>query len=201
MAAPYDGAPPPQAPAAAPVAVVSPQFCAPYAVPLTVVKKAISLSGGDFVVTDANGAEMLRVKGAVFSIHDRRVLRDAAGQPLVSMREKVFSMHNRWEVFRGGQHQRKRSALHSEESFSVPAEDRSGCLPGREHRAASLRLQDQGQLLREIMRLLPRQLRHHDRSNQPQVHGLERGAREGHLRCHRVPPCRLRVHRGSCCDP
>ncbi|CAL5089470.1 unnamed protein product [Urochloa decumbens] len=97
MAAPYGA--PPQAPA--PVAVVSPQFCAPYAVPLTVVKKAISLSGGDFVVTDANGAEMLRVKGAVFSMHDRRVLRDAAGRPLVSMREKVFSMHNRWEVFRG----------------------------------------------------------------------------------------------------
>jgi hypothetical protein len=91
MAAPYydDGAPAAQAPAPAPVAVVSPQFCAPYAVPLTVVKKAISLSGGDFVVTDANGAEMLRVKGAVFSVHDRRVLHDAAGQPLVSMREKV----------------------------------------------------------------------------------------------------------------
>ncbi|CAN6197338.1 unnamed protein product [Urochloa humidicola] len=99
MAAPYGGAPPLQAPA--PVAVVSPQFCAPYAVPLTVVKKAISLSGGDFVVTDANGAEMLRVKGTVFSMHDRCVLRDAAGRPLVSMREKVFSMHNRWEVFIG----------------------------------------------------------------------------------------------------
>ncbi|RCV10157.1 hypothetical protein SEVIR_2G092600v4 [Setaria viridis] len=100
MAAPYNDGAPAQAPT--PVAVVSPpQFCAPYAVPLTVVKKAISLSGGDFVVTDANGAEMLRVKGAVFSVHDRRVLHDAAGQPLVSMREKVFSMHNRWEVFRG----------------------------------------------------------------------------------------------------
>ncbi|CAN6180463.1 unnamed protein product [Urochloa humidicola] len=96
MAGPY-GAPlmPP------PVAVVSPQFCAPYTVPLTVTKKAMSLSGGDFVVTDANGAEMLRVRGAVFSVHDRRVLHDAAGQPLVSMRQKVFSMHNRWEVFRG----------------------------------------------------------------------------------------------------
>lgn len=88
MAAPYNDRAPAQAPT--PVAVVSPpQFCAPYAVPLTVVKKAISLSGGDFVVTDANGAEMLRVKGAVFSVHDRRVLHDAAGQPLVSMREKV----------------------------------------------------------------------------------------------------------------
>ncbi|CAL5079352.1 unnamed protein product [Urochloa decumbens] len=100
MAAPY-GAPLMPAPAPAPVAVVSPQFCAPYAVPMTVTKKAMSLSRGDFVVTDANGAEMLRVRGAVFSMHDRRVLHDAVGRPLVSMREKVFSMHNRWEVFRG----------------------------------------------------------------------------------------------------
>lgn len=53
MAAPYYGGPPA---APAPVAVVSPQFCAPYVVPLTVTKKAISLSDGDFTVTDANGA-------------------------------------------------------------------------------------------------------------------------------------------------
>ncbi|NP_001143025.1 Protein LURP-one-related 15-like [Zea mays] len=98
MAAPYYGGPPA---APAPVAVVSPQFCAPYVVPLTVTKKAISLSDGDFTVTDANGATVLQVKGAVFSIRHRRVLLDAAGQPILTMLEKVFSMHNRWEVFRG----------------------------------------------------------------------------------------------------
>lgn len=94
MAAP-SGAPP------APLPVVGPQFCAPYVVPLTVTKKAISLSDGDFTVTDGNGAVVLRVKGALFSIRHRRVLLDAAGQPLLSMQEKVFSMHHRWEVFRG----------------------------------------------------------------------------------------------------
>ena len=93
MAAPYDGAPPPQAPAAAPVAVVSPQFCAPYVVPLTVTKKAISLSDGDFTVTDANGAVVLRVKGAIFSVRHRRVLLDAAGQPILSMQEKVMNIN------------------------------------------------------------------------------------------------------------
>jgi len=98
-AVPYGAHPPHQAPA--PLAVVSPLFCAPYAVPLTVTNKAISRSGRDFVVTDGNGAEMLRVNGAVFSVHDHRVLLDAAGQPLLSMREKVFTMHNRWQVFRG----------------------------------------------------------------------------------------------------
>ncbi|CAN6197337.1 unnamed protein product [Urochloa humidicola] len=105
MAAPYGSAsPPPPAAGAAPagpVAVVSPEFCAPYVVPLTVTEKALSLSDGDFTVTDANGAVVLRVKGAIFSIHRRRVILDAAAQPILSMQKKVFSMHHRWEVFRG----------------------------------------------------------------------------------------------------
>lgn len=89
------GAPP------APLPVVGHQFCAPYVVPLTVTKKALSLSDGDFAITDANGALVLKVKGTIFSMRHRRVLLDAAGQPLLSMQEKVFSMHHRWEVFRG----------------------------------------------------------------------------------------------------
>lgn len=89
------GAPPP------PLPVVGHQFCAPYVVPLTVTKKALSLSDGDFAITDANGALVLKVKGTIFSMRHRRVLLDAAGQPLLSMQEKVFSMHHRWEVFRG----------------------------------------------------------------------------------------------------
>uniref|UniRef100_A0ACD5YDY3 Uncharacterized protein n=1 Tax=Avena sativa TaxID=4498 RepID=A0ACD5YDY3_AVESA len=95
MAFPASGAPP------APLPVVGHQFCAPYVVPLTVTKKSLSISDGDFLITDANGAVVLKVKGSIFSIHNRRVLLDASGQPLVSMQEKVFTMHHRWEVFRG----------------------------------------------------------------------------------------------------
>lgn len=87
--------------APAPLPVLGPQFCAQYVVPLTVTKKAFSLSKGDFTVTDANGAVVLRVKGVAFSIRQRRVLLGAAGQPLLSMQKKVFSMHDRWEVFKG----------------------------------------------------------------------------------------------------
>ncbi|CAD6220584.1 unnamed protein product [Miscanthus lutarioriparius] len=86
MAGPYQ---PLSAPVPAPVVVVSPQFCSPDVVPLTVTKKVASLSGGDFTVTDANGAVELQVKGSFFTVRNRRVLLD------------VFSMHNRWEVFRG----------------------------------------------------------------------------------------------------
>ena len=79
------GAPP------APLPVVGHQFCAPYVVPLTVTKKALSISDGDFAITDANGAVVLRVKGSIFSMRHRRVLLDAAGQPLLSMQEKVIN--------------------------------------------------------------------------------------------------------------
>ncbi|KAM3296623.1 hypothetical protein ACQJBY_038789 [Aegilops geniculata] len=89
------GAPP------APLPVVGHQFCAPYVVPLTVTKKSLSLSEGDFAITDANGAVVLKVKGAIFSIRSRRTILDGAGMPLLTMQEKVFSMHHRWEVFRG----------------------------------------------------------------------------------------------------
>uniref|UniRef100_A0A0D9WWZ8 Protein LURP-one-related 15 n=1 Tax=Leersia perrieri TaxID=77586 RepID=A0A0D9WWZ8_9ORYZ len=98
---PFPAPAPTGAPLAAPVAVVGPQYCAPYVVPLTVRKKSLSLTDGDFTVTDSNGAVVLQVKGTLFSIRHRRVLLDAAGQPLLSMQEKVFSMHHRWEVFRG----------------------------------------------------------------------------------------------------
>jgi len=89
----------PQAPP--PVVVVSPQFCAPDVVPLTVTKKVASLSGGDFTVTDPSGAVVLQFKGSVWSVRNRRVLLDAARQPILTMHEKILSMHNTWEVFRG----------------------------------------------------------------------------------------------------
>ncbi|CAN6171459.1 unnamed protein product [Urochloa humidicola] len=85
----------------APVAVVSPHFCTPLTVPLTVTKKAMSFSGGDFTVTDSGGAAVLRVEGVYFSVRSRRVLHDAAGRPVLTMERKVFSMHDAWKVFRG----------------------------------------------------------------------------------------------------
>ncbi|KAL6839077.1 hypothetical protein ACP4OV_031131 [Aristida adscensionis] len=103
MAAPPLPAPPPPAPAGGqlePMPVVAAHFCAPYVVQLT-VKEKLSLREGDFSITDSNGAVVIRVKGALISIHNRRVLYDAMGQPLLCMREKVFSLHNRWEVYRG----------------------------------------------------------------------------------------------------
>ncbi|KAK3017495.1 hypothetical protein RJ639_005999 [Escallonia herrerae] len=84
-----------------PVAVISPQFCAPYPVDLTIVRKVMTLSDGNFAVTDVNGNIMFKVKGKLLSIRDRRVLLDASDRPVVSLQQKILTAHRRWQVFRG----------------------------------------------------------------------------------------------------
>ncbi|KAI3732592.1 hypothetical protein L1987_63798 [Smallanthus sonchifolius] len=83
------------------IAVVSPHFLAPYPVDLTIVKKLLTLSDGNFAVTDVNGNVMFKVKAKHISLRDRRVLLDAAGNPILSFQKKLISVHNRWVVFRG----------------------------------------------------------------------------------------------------
>ncbi|KAL2509931.1 Protein LURP-one-related 15 [Forsythia ovata] len=93
--------PPMAMPMANTIAVISPQFCVPYPVDLTIVRKLMTLSEGSFGVTDANGNIMFRVKGKLFSLHDRRVLYDSAGNPLITFQQKLLSAHRRWQVYRG----------------------------------------------------------------------------------------------------
>ncbi|OIS98032.1 PREDICTED: protein LURP-one-related 10-like [Nicotiana attenuata] len=88
-------------PAANQVAIISPQFCAPYPVDLNVVRKLMTLSEGSFGVTDVNGNIIFKVKGKLFSLRDRRVLLDAAGNPLVTFQQKMLTAHRRWQVYRG----------------------------------------------------------------------------------------------------
>ncbi|KAL6534487.1 hypothetical protein OROHE_013412 [Orobanche hederae] len=83
------------------VAVISPQFCVGYPVDLTIVRKLMTLSEGNFGVTDVNGNIMFKVKGKLLSLHDRRVLLDAAGNPIITFQQKLLSAHRRWQVYRG----------------------------------------------------------------------------------------------------
>ncbi|PKU74468.1 protein LURP-one-related 15 [Dendrobium catenatum] len=103
MATPFYPPPAPAPPSgpASKIAVVGEQFCAPYTVDLTVTEKAISLTDGDYVVTDVNGNILFKVKGKFLSLRDRRILLDAAGNPLLSMQQKMISMHRRWQVYKG----------------------------------------------------------------------------------------------------
>ena len=73
-----------------PVPIIGPQYCAPYPVDLAIVKKVLSITDGNFVVTDINGNVIFKVKGTLLTLHDRRTLLDAAGNPVVTLREKVW---------------------------------------------------------------------------------------------------------------
>ncbi|PIA39962.1 hypothetical protein AQUCO_02600423v1 [Aquilegia coerulea] len=104
--APFPGQPmpnptPPPPLASCPVTVIGQQFCAPYPVDLTISEKSLSIGEGNFTVTDVNGNIIFQVKGVMFSLFDKRVLRDVAGNPLVTLRQKTLTAHRRWEVYRG----------------------------------------------------------------------------------------------------
>ncbi|KAK7340005.1 hypothetical protein VNO77_20696 [Canavalia gladiata] len=106
MAYPYPPQPQPVPSAsvpmpAVPVAVIGPQYCAPYPLDLAVVKKVMSISDGNFIVTDVNGNVVFKVKGSLLSLRDRRVLIDATGNPIVTLRRKIMTAHDRWQAFRG----------------------------------------------------------------------------------------------------
>ncbi|KAK1321260.1 Protein LURP-one-related 15 [Acorus calamus] len=92
---------PPPAVVSAYVPVLGSQFCFPNHVDLTVTKRPISLSGGDFVVTDSDGGVVFKVKGRAIRVRDRRVLVDAVGNPILTMKEKLWTLHKRWQVYRG----------------------------------------------------------------------------------------------------
>jgi hypothetical protein len=75
---------------ASPVPIISPQYCAPYPVDLAIVRKVLTISDGNFVVTDVNGTVVFKVKGKILTIRDRRVLLDGAGNPIFTLRQKVW---------------------------------------------------------------------------------------------------------------
>ncbi|PHT43276.1 hypothetical protein CQW23_17301 [Capsicum baccatum] len=83
------------------VEVIGPQFCAPYAIDLSIIKKVMTLKDGAFQVLDVNENVVFSVKDMVFSLRERRVLVEGDGTPLVTFQQKLLSAHNRWQAFRG----------------------------------------------------------------------------------------------------
>ncbi|XP_058739794.1 protein LURP-one-related 10-like [Vicia villosa] len=103
MAYPYQPQPFAFAPPmlALPTPIIGPQYCAPYPLELAVVKKVMTISDGNYVVTDVNGNIVFKVKDPLLTLHERRVLLDAAGYPIITLRRKIATMHDRWEAYRG----------------------------------------------------------------------------------------------------
>ncbi|KAG8373495.1 hypothetical protein BUALT_Bualt11G0030100 [Buddleja alternifolia] len=81
--------------------VISPDFCNPEHIHLTIFRKFLAVTDGNFVVIDENNNVMFKVIDKLVTIHDRHLLVDAAGVPILTFKKKILSAHKRWLVFRG----------------------------------------------------------------------------------------------------
>ncbi|KAK3124826.1 hypothetical protein QOZ80_7BG0594010 [Eleusine coracana subsp. coracana] len=82
----------------APLAIVSPRFCVPHALRLTLT---VTPTGG-CTVTDAGGAMLLQMDPLFlrFRVHCRLLL-DPAGRSVLTVKRKLLSILDRWDAFRG----------------------------------------------------------------------------------------------------
>lgn len=69
-------------------AVINPRFCVPGKIHLTIVKKIMPISGGNFMVTKDKSDIIFNVKERLLSFHSRHVLLDAAGNPIATPKKK-----------------------------------------------------------------------------------------------------------------
>lgn len=81
--------------------VVGQQYVAQTVRSYAVSKKKISVSKGDWTITDQMGHSSFKVDGRVASMRDRRFLRDAAGNKILTMKKKLITMHDTWEILAG----------------------------------------------------------------------------------------------------
>ncbi|KAK8973205.1 hypothetical protein V6N11_037805 [Hibiscus sabdariffa] len=99
MAYPYPNPSPTlNLPFANPVSIIDPHFCAPNPVDLVIIRKVLTITDGNFVVTDVNGNILFKVKEKFLSLHGRRVLLDGAGNPIVTLKLKQMSLHDRCQL-------------------------------------------------------------------------------------------------------
>lgn len=81
--------------------VVGEQYVAQTVKSYAVTKKVLSVSGGDWTITDQYGNKSFTVDGRIASIRDRRFLRDARGTRILTMKKKLMTLHDTWEIYAG----------------------------------------------------------------------------------------------------
>jgi uncharacterized protein YxjI len=83
------------------VPVVGQQYVAQTVRSYAVSKKKMSVSKGDWTITDQVGHNHYKVDGRVASMKDKRFLRDASGNKILTMKKKLITMHDTWEILAG----------------------------------------------------------------------------------------------------
>lgn len=83
------------------VPVVGQQYVAQTVKSYAVSKKKLSMSKGDWTITDQMGHSSFKVSGRIASMRDRRFLQDAAGNKILTMKKKIVTLHDTWEILAG----------------------------------------------------------------------------------------------------
>ncbi|KAK4483825.1 hypothetical protein RD792_011032 [Penstemon davidsonii] len=130
-----------------PVAIISPHFIAPHPVDLTIVRKVLKITDGNFIVNDVNGNFMFKVKAPLLSLHDRRTILDSADRPIVSLRHEVLTSHSRWQVFRGESLDEKDLIFSAKTSSIIQLKTKLHVFLANNTSRGSLRLHGEGKLM------------------------------------------------------
>ncbi|KAG6543425.1 hypothetical protein Mapa_015095 [Marchantia paleacea] len=85
--------------------IVSPEYCSPEHVKLSVAKHLVDFNHGNFVITDHNGTTLFKLDHKKVMLRELTVLRDAGDCPVISIHKKAISLHDTYQVYRGESHQ------------------------------------------------------------------------------------------------
>lgn len=75
-----------------PVQIISPNYCLPNPIDLTIVRKIFNTKE-DFHIVDGNDNLIFKVTSKFWSLHDKKFLVDAAGNPIINLKPKVSSVN------------------------------------------------------------------------------------------------------------
>ncbi|XP_019162094.1 PREDICTED: protein LURP-one-related 10-like isoform X2 [Ipomoea nil] len=85
-----------------PLVVISPEYCAPHHLQISIKKKVYFLATHGYEVKDAaNGTILFKVENIPTFFDTKVVVFDPAGNSILTIRRKAFTLRTRWEVYRG----------------------------------------------------------------------------------------------------
>ncbi|XP_019186307.1 PREDICTED: protein LURP-one-related 15-like [Ipomoea nil] len=85
-----------------PLVVISPEYCAPHHLQISIKKKLHFLAGNGYEVKDAASSRILfKVENIPTFFNSKVVVFDPAGNSIITLRRKAFTWRTRWKVYRG----------------------------------------------------------------------------------------------------
>nr|GLL24381.1 protein LURP-one-related 15-like [Ipomoea trifida] len=85
-----------------PLVVISPEYCVPHHLQISIKKKVYFLTSHGYEVKDAaNGKILFKVENIPTFFNSKIVVYDPAGNSILTLRRKAFTWRTGWKVYRG----------------------------------------------------------------------------------------------------